>query len=120
MQVDLFETPPERKLSKPAKRRLWNAWRGEVDAWARHILSFDLLVEYAGVEDNEALAIAIDGSGPPPDWRKRIVTRLERDSGADLSDVNDPGLVRIAVRAGRLPKTIMSTRPPKPAALRAA
>lgn len=111
-QGHLFEMPPAR-LSKRARRQIENTWRADVDRWAARVLSFDLVLAYAD-PDNELTAITIDSSGPPIDWRKRIVAKLEEDTALDLSDATNPALVKTAVRIGRLPRSIVETRPPKP------
>jgi hypothetical protein len=115
--LDLFDPP--KRLSKRALRRIKNAWRADVGSWAESVLSHDLLLEYAD-PDNELTVISIMGDGPPKSWRKRILEKLAADlaaigkSNQDVYEATNPALVKTAIRIGRLPRSILSTMPPRP------
>jgi hypothetical protein len=126
-QADLF-APPKPKAKRIPKRELRaikRTWREQVERWARGVLSYYLVLEYADPAD-EATYINVDGSGPPPNWRKRILEGLIGDlydigqSRVFLDDAGDATLLKTAIRVGRLPRSIIATMPPKPEALREA
>ena len=122
-QPDLFAPPAAPAAPKPTKRdmrKIRLAWQDAVKSCASRVLSWDLLTKYAVEAGNELIAISVDGSGPPDRWHEYVVRRLAEDriaAGHDPACVrgaSDPALVKIAIRIGRLPRSIIETMPPKP------
>jgi hypothetical protein len=112
-QASLFAPP--KPTPKQEVRRLKAAWRVAVERWATGVLMHDLLLEYADPAD-ELTVISVVGSGPPTGWRRRILDRLAADLGDQglPENATDPALVNLAIRLGRLPRSILATMPPRP------
>jgi hypothetical protein len=123
-QPYLFEQP---KVSKRELRAIKRKWLADVEGWARGVLQWDVWLQHYTEPRNELSMIKIDGSGPPDNWHDVMVRGLTADiadAGVPVPDVRpecdrytNRGLLKLAIRLGRCPRSVTRTMPPKPAEL---
>jgi hypothetical protein len=112
--ADLFAVP----VTKRARRKARDAWAAAVKNWAKDQVYW--LKDVYADPDNEWDMCMIDGSGPPSDWRDKVVTRMRSDlidAGLvheGIDEWSDSELVKAAIRLGKLPRSIIASVPPKP------
>jgi hypothetical protein len=109
LQLDMLSEPTlshrERAKLKRALKHELKQRRAELHQWADAMLHLDVLRSlWDGV--NESAVILIDGSGPPRDYRQRVMRAL------DVADpISNADLLRAAVRAGHAaPETAAELR----------
>jgi hypothetical protein len=112
-QLNLFAEPPaDTRRQRREQRQQRGAHRQAVALWAEDVLLRELAIQYAVEAGNELRVIAIDSSGPAPSWRSHMLRalQLEVPDGTKLPST-DVELVRLAVRIGRLPRSIWESMP---------